>query len=461
MKKDTKKVIRFTSITEYKTLEKYLEMMAAKGLMLCEIKRNTLIFTKTIPRELTFDVSLFYHTTPFDYPDDEKDKDYRELCEESGWEFCTSNEIYQIFYKEKNAEAIPIHTDSQEEYRIIKNIFMKTEFISMIAIFLMVSTGLIQTFNFSYENLLSNGALFSVISPFFLITIVLFLFSPSVIWLIKNNINLSNGKELSFSTNKARVMRNIITWSLLGIYFIVTIFAVSDGFTNGLIVIFAFMPIFISIFVAMYCVKRFKTKKCSRKHNIVIFSVIIFFTVAINLVLVMRLMFSVFEFAESNDIPQSAACLELSDFCINAKPERSRIFEKSSIFVPASFDYYESLGRKAKDNKIRSVSTEYIQCVNKDIADYIFNGYMAKEQNRHEKWIEEYLEFGCVQDAKKEENQISKVSQDLWNIDRGYYLRESKSEIIIQKDNIIYILEGDVDFSEKEIVDICEGKLGL
>lgn len=208
---------------------------------------------------------------------------------------------------------------------------------------------------------------------------------------------------------KFPVLRNIITWSIIGIYGIVTIFAMSDGFTKIFMVILVFVPILISIFIGKYCVKSFKTKKRTRKQNIAIFLIIILFTTIFILGGDMAILFSTMKFGKSDDMPKNTVVLELSDFGTNTIPERTRIREKSSIFVPVSFEYYESLGRKAKE----------------------------------------------------EENQISKVSEELWNIDRGYYLHESKSEIIIQKDNIIYILDGDIDFSEEEIVDICEGKLGL
>ncbi|MBK5251547.1 MAG: DUF2812 domain-containing protein [Peptostreptococcaceae bacterium] len=85
MNSNIKKQLFFTSITEYKTLEKRLEKMAAKGWMLSEIKRTFLVFKKSEPVDYTFNVSLFYKSTPFDYPNDEEYKDYRELCEESGW----------------------------------------------------------------------------------------------------------------------------------------------------------------------------------------------------------------------------------------------------------------------------------------------------------------------------------------------------------------------------------------
>ncbi|GAA0182321.1 hypothetical protein SH2C18_47200 [Clostridium sediminicola] len=462
MKNNTKKVIKFTSITEYKTLEEYLEKMAAKGFMLSEIKRGKFIFTKIEPRELTFNVSLFYHTTPFDYPNHEKDKDYKELCEESGWTYCTNTDVYQIFYKEKNNNATPIHTDSEEEYKIIKNTFMKTDFISMILLTFVVGMQFINTLNFNYEYLLNNTFLLTLIGPIFLILIMSSIYIPPIVWLIKNKINLTRGKELEFSTNKERIIRSIITWSLISLYFILTIFTITDMFTNSSILVIAFAPILISFIIATYCIKRFKTKKNTRKHNIIFFSIILTLTLVIVNGIIMSFLFSNIskDFKENHNKPKNITVLELSDFGTNDTPERTRIHEQSSILIPISFDYYESLGRKAKDTEIMSVSTEYIECKNKDIADYYFDGFMDKKRKRLEETISEYLEFGDKAKAEEYKNDISEIS-DLWNVNRGYYLYSSKSAIILQKNNLIYILDGDIDFSKKEIIDICKQKLGL
>ncbi|MBF8982258.1 DUF2812 domain-containing protein [Lutibacter sp. B2] len=461
MKKNTKRVMKSISITEYKNFEKYLEKKASEGLMLSEIKRNSLIFERTTPKELTFNISLFYYITPFDYPDEEKDKDYRKLHEERGWIFCASNSIYQIFYKEKDAEAIPMNTDPSEEYRTIKSIFMKTDFVSMLLMLFIVAMHLIQTLNFNYETLFSDTTLFIVISPVLLIAIVLSLYTHPVIWLIKNKRNVSSGKELTFSTEKARLIRNIVMWSFVSVYFILIILAGSDCFTNPLKVILAFIPVISGGLIGKYFVKRFKTEKNTRKYNIVLFLIITTCTIIITMGLVMAIVFSRMEFEENNDMPKNVAVLELSDFGTNATPKRTRTYEQSSIFVPLNIEYYESLGRKAKDHEIMMVSTTYIECRNKDIAEYIFDGYMNEEKERREKRIKEYLAFENEKRAKEEENEIIKISNNLWNVDRGYYLYNNKSEIIIQKEEVIYILESDVDFSEKEIVDICKEKLEL
>ncbi|WBW99343.1 DUF2812 domain-containing protein [Oceanirhabdus sp. W0125-5] len=465
MKKRTKKRLMVTSITEYKSLEKYFENMALKGWIMKEFKKGMMIFEECEPRDLDFNVSLFYNTTPFDYPDNEKDSEYRELCEESGWTYCASNQLYQVYYKEKNQEVVPIHSDSIEEYNIIKKTYMKTEFISLIALLPMIVVLFWSNSNLGYRDLLSNSGIFGIILPYMLLILVIVMHAPNVIWLIKNKINLSKGNELHFKSNRVIVRRNIVMWTLVVLYLILLIYLVFFDIPHFSFVLIAFAPIVIGIVIGGYCIKRFKTKKRSRKHNI------LFFTggIILSLILTYSLLFVVISGVMHSSLmdmknempPENVKVLHLSDFTEIDSVERKTFFKRSSVFAPVSFLYYESINKKTRKDEIRSFNTEYIECINKKIADFVFNQYMKEEFERKIKWAKEAREWGKEERAKEYENDIKEVSIHNWGVDRGYYLYESKRKIIIQKDNIIYILGGDLDFSDKEIINICRRKLGL
>ena len=462
--KNTKKVINFSSITEYKNFEKYLEKMAMKGLLLSEMRRNILTFIKTTPRKLTFNVSLFYHTTPFDYPDTEVDKDYRELCEESGWKFCASNELYQIFFIEKDKDVIAIHTDSHEEYRIIKKTFMKTEFTSIPLAIMLLVMGVINIRNFDYEVLLSNLSLFNLVWPAFALIIIVVMYISPVNWLIRNKFNLINGKEFSFTSHNQIRLKNIILLSFIGFYFAFALISLMNIVRSAfpifgtMLIITTNMVIFLITFL---CMKRFKTKKHTRLQNIVFFSITTLVTTIISLsgvifLLSSGLLFSNMENDKKIDVPERISVLELSDFGTNDTVLMSRLNKQSSIFSPINITYYESLRRKLKNDEVGIADTTYIEGINNYFTSYIFNGYVDKERKNSLK----YLALG-VSDNTNEISPISDETIKLWNVDKGYYLNEGRSEIIILKENIIYVLRSDVDFSSNEIIDICRLKLGL
>jgi len=461
----TKKRLKFTSITEYKILEEYFEKMALKGWMMKEFKKGMMVFEEIEPMKLDFNVSLFYNTTPFDYPDHEKENEYKELCEESGWTFCASNQLYQVFCKEKNHEAIPIHTESSEEYSIIKKTYIKTELIGMLVLLPVVFLAFFNGLNFTYKDILSNGGLFNIIFPFFILIIILSTNTYPIFWLLKNKINLYKGKELYFSTNKARVRRNILMWSLIGIYLIMIIFFVFIDTPHITFILIGFTPMIIGILIGSYCVKRFKTKKRSRIHNILFFIggiILALILTYLSLFVGIKIMInSSFMEMENETLPENIKVLHLSDFTEIDSINRNTFLKKSSIFAPLSFIYYETVNKKGEKGEISSVDTQYIQCINKDVADFVFEQYMKEEFERKEKWAKRLRELGNEKEAKDYENDINEISIHNWGVDRGYYLYESKEKIIIQKYNIIYILGGNMDLSDKEIIDICRNKLGL
>lgn len=459
--KKIKKITKTVSVTDYKSLEPYFEEMAAKGWMLSEFKKNKFVFSKIEPKELDFNVSLFYEKTVFDYPNDEADKEYIELCENSGWTLCATSLIYKIFYKEKDTMAIPIYTDAHEEYKMIKKIFMKTDFISMISLFFVIGLGFMQWNNFDYSDLLSNLSLFNKISPIILTLLYIYIFFFPISWFMKNKINIKNGEKLKFATNKSIKIRNNIMWSMIIIYFSLLVLSVINTDVKLRFLGIAIIPIVLGIFVAKYCLKKFKTKKRTRKQNIIFFSIVLVATlIVIEAILIGFLSFGLdYDYNEKIEpIGSDIKLLRLEDFKINETNKRARMHKNSSVLAPVNFEYYESLKRKIKDDEIGSVETQYIECINKNVADYIFDKYIEDDKNRKEKRIAERREYRNIEEVNEyiEKNKLNEIDKSIWNVDRGYYLASWKTEIIIQKENKIYILNGDMDFSDLEIIEICK-----
>lgn len=464
MSKNIIKKWQFTSITDYKSLEGYFEEMADKGYMLIEAKKGRFTFEKCEPRKLDFNVSLFYPDTMFDYPDEEKSMDFRELCENSGWTYCTSSELYQIFYKDKNDIATPIHTDSNEEYKIVKNVFMKTEFISMLMMIIVIITSLNSAIRFDYEGLLSNAMLLSIISPILLISVTLSLYLPKIIWFVRNKSRADKGEELYFASNKAVLINSIITWTLIAVFFISIFYFVSDDFNYGMILIVAFIPIGISLALGLYFRKRIRTNKRSRAKNIILFIIILILAMGMSIGFIIWMltgMFDKLDFNNNTEMPNNVAVLKLADFGVDSDKLDTNVYKRSSILVPLSIEYMEDLPGKNRSNQIDFVLTHFIQCRNNDISNYIFNEYIKEKEMRYQRYKQEYLDVGMTDKADEMDNQISEIDSKAWNVEKGYFLNTEKSSVIIKKDNIIYVLDGDIDFSRKDIINICKDKLDI
>lgn len=455
MSKYIKRVISFASIMDYKNTEKYFEKMAAKGWMISKIGKMFYIFEKIEPREIDFNVSLLYENTPYDYPDDTPYNDYEDLCRESGWQPCFRNAVYQIFYKEKDAYAMPVHTDSSEEYRIVKSIYMKTEKFSLFMFAYFIFMGFYNVRRFSYEDLLSNLSIFSMVFPFFVGIMFLTMALPAGIWFAVNRRNAREGMELYFFSEKTIFIKRTIYNITMFIYVSFLLFGIFGSFSDGYVMLAALMPVTLAIMVGIYCSKRFKTVKKTRKQNKIFFLIAVSITIIVSISSVMIFVISSDRSSGEDLSNVGKGYLELSDFNSDAVVGRSNGRNKSSILVENYLYYYEALFRRPSKDEIYSVRTTYIEGKNKKISDYIFNNYMEEE----EEWFNKYG-YGEEFDIEFV-NSIVPIDTNLWKVDKGFYLQDDKSEVIIQSGNIIYVLESDVDFSDDSIIEICRNKMNM
>lgn len=134
----TKIVSYKLNIRNYPNVEKDLEAMALKGWILHKILMNSIfIFKKDTAKELTYSISLFETETFFSAKRKEEIREFEELCEKIGWTYCTSSNVFHIYYKDKNSAANLIHTDIEEEFQLMERI-RKRERTSIILLMLLV-----------------------------------------------------------------------------------------------------------------------------------------------------------------------------------------------------------------------------------------------------------------------------------------------------------------------------------
>jgi len=467
MNNEIKKVKNKVSIVNYKALEPYFTEMASKGWMFSEFQKTKLVFCRTEPKDIDFNISLFSDKSVFDYPKETEviEKEYIETCEECGWNFCAKNGIYNVFYKNVDVEATPLYTDSEEEYRIIKKVFMKTEFMLIWILLLMCYVGMMHFSSFGYETLLNNLLLFSFVSPIVMVVAILYYLSFSFIWFVKNKRNLKNGDSLQFQSFKTVKCRYNIYIFMLRIYIGLLIITMISSKIPINFLFIGFMPAILGLIVGKYCKYRFKNKENSRKNNIRFFVISIILTLFVSmggLILSITLFLPNYDIY-SADNNSDNKILELSDFGVDNDVEKFRMDEQSSLISPINYSYYERIAFGKDKIELDSIETEYIEGYNIALANWIFDLIIQEKLDRDSRWLERDKEYLTeeVYLEKKENNKLISVNKDAWEIDRGYYMYPDKSKIVIQKGEKIYILDGNLDFSNKEIIDICRHKLDI
>ena len=112
----TKRVVKNINYLaiEYKQLEKYLESLAAKGLVLEKVKNYSLrgpqaTFINTVPTQLRYSIDF----------NSSLNQDYLELCQSCGWEYVC--DIYSLHvFKSNLLDLEPMQSDETIEDELIK-----------------------------------------------------------------------------------------------------------------------------------------------------------------------------------------------------------------------------------------------------------------------------------------------------------------------------------------------------
>ena len=100
---------------DYRAAEAYLEAQSRKGLHICHIDNYGVraTYEKGEPKDIKY--SIDYYSGEY-----EEKETYIKLLEDAGWNHVADMDMYMIFASEKEQNPVPIHTDWQEEYRLMR-----------------------------------------------------------------------------------------------------------------------------------------------------------------------------------------------------------------------------------------------------------------------------------------------------------------------------------------------------
>lgn len=442
MNKTTKTTIFMFSLLDYKAMEEYFEKMASQGWMLEKIGAWTVKFRKTDPQNLIFTVDLFPYLTAFDSPNNTGLKDYHDLCEQSGWHFVTSANKFQIFYANADENPTPIQTDSSVEEKIVRKSVFGIEFL----VFLICLPALLFSFGgifpFDYSKLFTNISILSTVYfPILILPIAIYT-GYFFWWFWQAKRNIRQGLSLPRTSLRAARWRGMFLLGVGGLLISFMIIAAIADAINGyrFILLFLLLPAS-GLVIGIWFKKNVAAKERSRKKNLSIFTALILGSTIFLTVLITGLVLSsgkVFEGITGieSGLPEGYTALKLSDFGIKEPPKVLNFSERASFVVPVNYDYYEITNGK-------SIRTKYIKAASPGIARYIFDGMLQREGS---------LLYRT----------ISQATGDDWDdVDQAYYLNDTKSLILLIKDEVVILLDGKIDFSQPEVRKICLDKLNL
>lgn len=132
-------------------IKKYMEKMARQGWLLKKINIFGYEFKRIEPKEIKFAVTYFSDGTKDNENLSEKELEYKEFCEYSGWKFVAKKGKMQIYCNE-NINPVELETDAVVEVETIHNT-MKNSFLR--AYYVMIILGLINIIGW-FADILEN-----------------------------------------------------------------------------------------------------------------------------------------------------------------------------------------------------------------------------------------------------------------------------------------------------------------
>ncbi len=230
-----KRKVFFAFAYDFDGIEKFLEAEAAKGWMLKKCSGSIYTFEKCEPKKLKFQINFF------DSNIRNGNTEYLEYIEETGWKYVYTYGKMQIFCSELE-EIIPIHTDQEIKYNIIKkkgfqNVFYLLIFLifSQFNIFF-VSYDLwfskdYYSFGYQVSNPLILSAQFAMI---ILIIFIIFNVARFGLFYFRNQKNYKLGMNIKYpdfkSTNRINATFKITYLIMLLFYFFNFIYSVFPSF---------------------------------------------------------------------------------------------------------------------------------------------------------------------------------------------------------------------------------------
>ncbi|MCB2298024.1 DUF2812 domain-containing protein [Clostridium tagluense] len=337
--KDTKTTIFMYLPYECSAVEGYLDEMAEKGWLLQSIKGVFFKFKKTEIEKIKYSVDVLNRVSVFDHKDSDVALEYREYCEAAGWTYVCEHVKTQIFYTHGDKEAISIHTDEEEKFKLVFKASLYNMGIQFLLTLLLSFNLYIQLFVGDGGFVLaSNMGILSIVTMSSLIIINSGGFISFLIWVIKVRAKLKKDKGMNYSNYKQvrikSILRNSYGLIILFIFLKLLIFDTTGFNISFLIIITICIPIII-----MICVRKFIDKKKHSKNinmGINIGSVV----VSIYLVLILGIGSILFSSETlQNDVPTHKFNLATKDFGFVGNNDESPYINFDKSIIAQRVDY--------------------------------------------------------------------------------------------------------------------------
>lgn len=385
------------SQSDTQAMSDLFEVFAQKGWHFHKLNSSSAVFIKGEKLTCQYTVDLF--SQPRHNHDDEKLREYRELCDQSGWEYVDGYREFQVF-KAKYADPVPLQSDDELATEILYAQQIKKIKSNIVGVLSLIILVIMATFMNPLDPLIDDTFLATLL----ILPIIGFIYilynGYQYIKIKKMNENLTD----TMNTNKKHLLIKSILSLIVVILFFGSIiiylglkFLRQEHVQGSLYTVIAF----VNMLFVLYYQKRNEGRRLKTSKYVVIFALcFIGSSVVVN----------VFDdFIPKREIDQNRV-IRMND------PTANGTFTTgSSYFVPYQCEF---------------VSESY---------GYTYSLYIAKDLKTSE----------LVYNALLAQNKISK-NDELEPVNEryavaGHYLNDSHSKLLFHIDNCVIFIKGNGD----------------
>ena len=184
---------------DVEAMREHFEQMAAKGLMLKEIKGVMYCYERCEPKKVRFCVDCFDKATSFDTKAEPETLEYIEYCEKAGWHYVCTNGRLQYFCSE-DSEAVPIQTDNKTAFKSLVRNTLKANavgwFVLPLIYIFTIAMWLFRNNYYSFVDMVANGVWHSVFFMYIVYTVIALVgITRFLIFYFRNRKRVSDEKK--------------------------------------------------------------------------------------------------------------------------------------------------------------------------------------------------------------------------------------------------------------------------
>lgn len=478
--------MNYLNIDNYPSLEKHFEKMANKGWLIDKVYMGSLfIYKKIEPQALDFSISPYEVETAFTRKTKKDLEEFQTVSEMVGWNYATKSYDLHIYYKSKSSAAVPIHTDEEEEFKLLERIakrYLKVQYFFLPL--LLVLNWLIIGSIFSNIRAMKDGfiQIVAIALPIAVLMSVVHITDLRK-FLRKNRENIEQGKPLAFNFSNQWLYKISYWIFYLVILGVIVYLFYTAIFLHDLLAITRLMPLVVGgIIGLMY---RAWIKPLRKGLGFKLGSFLVTLVVAGLMGIPLGwVSFSILTNNQGIRDPNEFEVLIADDFVEEEIEEWGTLERNTSILIPASHTYTSHYEEDI-------IETEYSRALTESFAENLVERYFQQASNRFrgrygrevdqafsdgkyhpgleasgftEEDFNQMYEEGAGIELYRiwdiiEEQSITDASH-LWNVEEAYFLSHDKNEIILREDREVFYLSG-LDFSDPEIIENAKIQLQI